>query len=204
MKLYSFYILLASSIYALCPFFLGDISVSLFNLSKQIGGLHWVLVAGYKLSCPIAYGISVPRPGTEPESPALESRFLTIGPSWNSLPNIFIENVFYSIMVTMCFFNWICWWHNLCVHTQLLSRVWLFATPWTVTYQAPLSMLFPMQEYWNGLPFPSPWDLPNPGVNRVSCKAGRFFTTEPPDIICINIKGICGLSHLCQHSSPSW
>lgn len=91
MKLYIFYILLASSIYALCPFFLGDISVSLFNLSKQIGGLHWVLVAGYKLSCPIAYGISVPRPGTEPESPALESRFLTSGTRGKSLLNLFLS-----------------------------------------------------------------------------------------------------------------
>ena len=45
-----------------------------------------------------------------------------------------------------------------------LSRVRLFATPWTVAYQAPLSMGFPRQEYWNGLPFPSPGDLPNPGI----------------------------------------
>ena len=39
-----------------------------------------------------------------------------------------------------------------------------FATPWTVAHQAPLSMEFSMQEYWSGLPFPSPGDLPNPGV----------------------------------------
>ena len=45
-----------------------------------------------------------------------------------------------------------------------LSRVQLFATPWTVAYQAPLSMGFSRQEYWNGLPFPSPGDLPNPGI----------------------------------------
>ena len=44
------------------------------------------------------------------------------------------------------------------------SRVWLFATPWTVAYQAPLSMGFSRQEYWSGLPFPSPGDLPNPGT----------------------------------------
>ena len=47
---------------------------------------------------------------------------------------------------------------------QSLSRVRLFATPWTVAYQAPPSMEFPRQEYWNGLPFPSPGDLPNPGI----------------------------------------
>ena len=40
----------------------------------------------------------------------------------------------------------------------------LFATPWTVAYQAPPSMGFSRQEYWSGLPFPSPGDLPNPGI----------------------------------------
>ena len=45
-----------------------------------------------------------------------------------------------------------------------LSRVQLFATPWTVAYQAPPSMGFPRQENWSGLPFPSPGDLPNPGI----------------------------------------
>ena len=45
-----------------------------------------------------------------------------------------------------------------------LSRVRLFATPWTVAYQAPQSMGFSRQEYWSGLPFPSPADLPNPGI----------------------------------------
>ena len=47
---------------------------------------------------------------------------------------------------------------------KLLSRVRLFATPWTVTYQAPRSMGFSRQEYWSGLPFLSPGDLPNPGI----------------------------------------
>ena len=45
-----------------------------------------------------------------------------------------------------------------------LSRVGLFATPWTVAYKAPLSMEFSRQEYWSGLPFPSPGDLPDPGM----------------------------------------
>ena len=45
-----------------------------------------------------------------------------------------------------------------------LSRVQLFATPWAVAHQAPLSMGFSRQEYWSGLPFPSPGDLPNPGI----------------------------------------
>ena len=45
-----------------------------------------------------------------------------------------------------------------------LSRVRLFATPWTVAHQAPLCMGFSRQEYWSGLPFPSPADLPDPGI----------------------------------------
>ena len=45
-----------------------------------------------------------------------------------------------------------------------LSCVRFFATPWTVAYKAPLSMEFSKQEYWSGLPFPSPGDLPNPGI----------------------------------------
>ena len=45
-----------------------------------------------------------------------------------------------------------------------LSRVQLSATPWTVAYQASLSMGFPRQEYWGGLPFPSPGDLPDLGI----------------------------------------
>ena len=64
---------------------------------------------------------------------------------------------------------------------KLLRRVQLFATPWTVAYQAPPAMEFSMQEYCSGLPFPSPGDLPDPGIEPMSpAFAGRFFTTEPP------------------------
>ena len=53
------------------------------------------------------------------------------------------------------------------------------ATPWTVAHQAPLFMEFSRQEYWSGLPFPSPGDLPKPGIKPVSpALEGRFFTTE--------------------------
>ena len=45
---------------------------------------------------------------------------------------------------------------------KLLSRVRLSATPWAIAYQAPPSMGFSRQEYWSGLPFPSPGDLPDP------------------------------------------
>ena len=44
-----------------------------------------------------------------------------------------------------------------CMKMKLLSRVRLFTTPWTVAYQAPSSMGFPRQEYWSGVPLPSPW-----------------------------------------------
>ena len=63
--------------------------------------------------------------------------------------------------------------------------VWLFATPGTVAPQAPLSMGFSKQEYWRGLPFPFPGDLPKPGIKPVSpaspALAGAFFATEPPE-----------------------
>ena len=49
------------------------------------------------------------------------------------------------------------------VKVKSLSHVRLFATPWTIAHQAPPSMGFPRQEYWSGLPFPSPEDLPDPG-----------------------------------------
>ena len=60
---------------------------------------------------------------------------------------------------------------------QSLSRVWLFVTPWTGAYQAPLSMEFSRQEYWSGLPFPSPRESSWPRDQiQVSCIAGRHFT----------------------------
>ena len=64
----------------------------------------------------------------------------------------------------------------------LLSPVRLFfATPWTVVNQAPLSIGLSRQEYWSGLPFPSPGDLSDSGIKtRSPALAGRFCTTESP------------------------
>ena len=66
----------------------------------------------------------------------------------------------------------------------VLSHIQLFATPWTVTLQAPLSMEFSRQEYWSGVPFPPPGDLPNTGIEPESPiapeLAGRFLMPEPP------------------------
>ena len=66
---------------------------------------------------------------------------------------------------------------------QSLSCVPVFVTTWAEAYQAPLSMGFPGQEYWSGLPFPSPGDLPYPGSqpeSPVLTGGFFFFTTEPP------------------------
>ena len=54
------------------------------------------------------------------------------------------------------------------VKVKLLSRVRLFATLWTIAYQVPPSMGFSRQEYWSGMPFPSPEDLPDPGIEPQS------------------------------------
>ena len=67
------------------------------------------------------------------------------------------------------------------VKVKSLSRVRLFVTPWTVAYQAPLSMGFSRQEYWSGLPFPSPGDLPDPGIKpRLPALEADALTSEPP------------------------
>ena len=61
------------------------------------------------------------------------------------------------------------------------SRVRLFVTPWTVAYQAPPSLGFSRQEYWSGLPFPSPGDLPNPGIEPGSpVLQADTLPSEPP------------------------
>ena len=70
------------------------------------------------------------------------------------------------------------------MYVQSLSRVRLFATPWTVACQVPLSMGFSGREYWSGLPFPLPGDLLDPRMEPTSLAspalAGSFFTTAPP------------------------
>ena len=67
------------------------------------------------------------------------------------------------------------------VKVKSLSRVRLFVTLWTVAHQAPLSMEFSRQEYWSGLPFPSPGDLPDPGIEpRSSAFQADALTSEPP------------------------
>ena len=73
-----------------------------------------------------------------------------------------------------------------------LSRVQLFETPWTVAYQAPLSMGFSRQECWSGLPFPSPGDLPDPGIEPWSpALQADALPSEPPG-------GASGKESACQ------
>ena len=68
----------------------------------------------------------------------------------------------------------------MCVLSRF-SHVRLFATLWITALWAPLSMGFSRQEYWSGLPVPSPQDLPDPGIKTKSpALAGAFFATEPP------------------------
>ena len=78
----------------------------------------------------------------------------------------------------MCACVFVC----VCVCVCVLSHVQLFAAPCTVAHQAPLSMEFSRQEYWSRLPFPTPGDLPDPGIKPLSpafpALAGRFFTTS--------------------------
>ena len=67
------------------------------------------------------------------------------------------------------------------VKVKSLSHVQLFVTPWTVAYWAPLSMGFSRQKYWSRLPFPSPRDLPDPGIEPWSpTLQAEALTSEPP------------------------
>ena len=84
-----------------------------------------------------------------------------------------------------------------------LSRVQLFVTPWTVAYQAPLSMGFSRQECWSGLPFPSPGDLPNPGIELSSpALQADALPSEPPGKPRLQGKGEFPLGKSDQTSLP--
>ena len=81
---------------------------------------------------------------------------------------------------------------------QSLSHVALFVNPWTVAHQVPLSMAFARQEYWSGLPFPSPGDLPDPGIERGSPELqADSLPSEPPIQISIQI---CQLVYIYTHT----
>ena len=70
------------------------------------------------------------------------------------------------------------------VTVKSLSRVRLFVTPWTVAHQAPPSMGYSRQEYWSGLPFPAPEDLPDPGIEpRAPALRAEALTSELPVLL---------------------
>ena len=88
-----------------------------------------------------------------------------------------------SILYIFDLFTLFIWFILFCLCVlSCFSCVWLFATPWTVAHQAPLSMGFSRQEYESGLPRPSPGDLPDPAIEPVPLTspalAGGFFTTS--------------------------
>ena len=71
--------------------------------------------------------------------------------------------------------------HHICMHmSELLNRVRLFVTPGTAAHQAPLSMGFSRQEYWNGLPCPPLGDLPDPGIVMSPAVQEDSLPSEPP------------------------
>ena len=91
------------------------------------------------------------------------------------------------------------------IEVKSLSRVPLCATPWTVAYQAPLSMKFSRQEYWSGLPFPSPGDLPNPGIKPGSpALQADTLPSKPPGkpLYCIKNSHIMSIEH--WQSESAW
>ena len=77
----------------------------------------------------------------------------------------------------------------------MLSHVWLFMTPWMVAHQAPLSMGFSRKEYWSRLPYPTPGDLPNPGIEPESLTSPAWqvdsLPLAPPSTIVVQ-----SLSHV--------
>ena len=83
-----------------------------------------------------------------------------------------------------------------CVTRSVVSSS--FVIPWTVAHQAPLSMGFPRQEYWSGVPFPPPGDLPDPEIEPTSLKspalAGGFFP--------IQFSAVQSLSHIQLLATP--
>ena len=93
---------------------------------------------------------------------------------------------------------------DMCVCACVLTLVQLFAIPWTVAHQASLSMGFPRQEYWSGLPFSTPEDLPNPGIEPASFLSPALqadaLTSEPPGKPIVNKKTFISLN-LCVASS---
>ena len=102
---------------------------------------------------------------------------------------------------------------SLPLYVKSLSRVQLCVTPWTISSQAPLAMGFPRQEYWSGLPFPPPGDLPHPGIKpRSAALQADSLSSEPPGKLLLTFyldftqirveeaKGTCGARYGEMHA----
>ena len=118
----------------------------------------WILEWGLPLPSPgVGVAIAFSRGSCRPRDRTWVSRIVgrrfTVWATRDDLPS-------WPIFKCMC----VC----VCTHMCKLSPVWLFVTPWTVAHQVPLPMEFPRQEYWSGLPYPSPGGLPNPGIKPMS------------------------------------
>ena len=121
------------------------------------------------------------------------------------IPSFTTSNIF-CLKVKCCnhitryitiYYLWLLFTMHIC---QLLSCIWLLATPWTVACQAPLSMEFSRQEYWSGLPCPPPGDLPDPGIKPQSpALQADSLPPEPPAYsegekqaaACVEFQAVC-------------
>ena len=91
------------------------------------------------------------------------------------------KGVCQGYILSPCLCNLYAEWKERKLKVKSFSHVWLFATPWTVAHEAPPSMEFSRQEYCSGLPFPSPWDLPDPGIEpRPPAMQADALISEPP------------------------
>ena len=104
------------------------------------------------------------------------SRLCQMSPGVQNHPWLWWKSILFLILLKILLgqlvYNW---------KVKSLGCVQLLAIPWTVDYQAPPPMGFSRQEYWSGLPFPSPGDLPNPGIEpRCPTLEADALTSEPP------------------------
>ena len=139
---------------------LGCLRAPVLSVLLHASNLHWSSISHiiiYMFQC---YSLKSSHP-----------RLLSQSPKICSLQLCLFCCLAYRVIVTIFLSEWV----------KSLSCVWLFATPWTVAYQDPLSMGFSRQEYWSGLPFSSPGDLPDPGIESQSpTLQADTLTSKPP------------------------
>ena len=90
--------------------------------------------------------------------------------------------IYYSLYIHIYMYFYVYMYEWVSEWVKSLSRVWLFGFPWTVAHQASPSMGFSRQEYWSGLPFPSPGDLSSPGIEPRSPALQAEALTSEPDL----------------------